>query len=308
MSDIPSIGIVGNGFVGGAMARGFSTYDVKVYDKNPARSLHTLEDTVAQDIVFVAVPTPMRNLKNGECDTRILEDVLMRINDLDEYGWRPRKLVVVRSTIPPNFLSEVHANYPNLVLCYMPEFLTERTADLDFIQSRRFIFGFEQWDDTDRCELDNPFAMLKELFEDRFPATQIKGMTWAAASLVKYGTNVFFTTKLSFFNELAEVAQAMGENPSKIIDEVCNDGRIGISHNKVPGHDGDWGWGGHCFPKDNRAFSNFAEELGVEPNMTDAAWDKNMAVRKNYDWEEMKGRAVADDATCECCCNCHKDK
>lgn len=279
-----SIGIIGNGFVGGALAKGFAQHtDVKVYDKDPKRSLNSVLQTCSQDVLFVAVPTPMKVENYGKCDTEILEQALDMVNQAVNDG--SDKITVVRSTIPPSFLRENYHRWEALELVYMPEFLTERTADLDFIQSRRFIFGT-----MSGVGIPGP---LKLLFDTRFPATKQVPMTWEAASLVKYGTNVFFTTKLSFFNELAEVAEAMGEDPQAIIDEVCNDGRIGLSHNKVPGHDGDKGWGGHCFPKDNRAFSTFGHALGVTCYMADAAWLVNNRVRKKKDWEEMKGRAVS---------------
>lgn len=284
---IPTIGVIGNGFVGGALARGFSlTTDVKVFDLDPDLATHPYSEVVDQDLLFLAVPTPMH--KSGVCDTRIL---LQALNSLDlelEYKKsETKKTVIIRSTIPPEFLSKVYSKYPNLSMIYMPEFLTERTADLDFIQSRRFIFGTAGgWDIPHKLHL---------LFETRFPRTPQRVMTWEAASLVKLGTNGFFTVKLSYFNELAQYADHLGEAAQPIIDEICNDGRIGISHNQVPGHDGDRGWGGHCFPKDNRSLAKCLEEKDIHPWMLNSAWTVNESVRKNKDWEEMKGRAVSDD-------------
>lgn len=280
---IPTIGCIGNGFVNGALARGFAqTTDVKIFDVDSNRRTHFYEEVIKQDILFVAVPTPMKS--TGECDTSILEAAMSRLN-----GALPvhaNKLVVVRSTLPPSWLHENYTRWANMQIVYMPEFLTERTADLDFIQSRRFIVGTN----TGNYIPDQ----LEELFRARFPATPLKAMTWESASLVKYGTNGFFTVKLSFFNELALLAEKLGEDAQPIIDEICNDGRIGISHNQVPGHDGDRGWGGHCFPKDNRALSNAAVKEKCTFMMIDSAWLVNEDVRKNRDWETMKGRAVSD--------------
>ena len=56
------VGVIGNGFVGSAVANGFAKYDVKVFDKNPEISKNSLEDTLSQDFVFISVPTPMRTL------------------------------------------------------------------------------------------------------------------------------------------------------------------------------------------------------------------------------------------------------
>jgi len=180
----------------------------------------------------------------------------------------------------------------------MPEFLTERTATLDFIQSSRFILGTDP-DSFVNGRFDsqmNPDVMMvAELFRSRFPKTRIPILTWQEASLVKYATNTFFTIKLSFFNELFGVCGAAGANPDNVIGEVLEDGRIGRSHFAVPGHDGDFGWGGHCFPKDNRAYAAIVSALGLKSLMADAAWDVNEVVRSNRDWERQIGRAVSQD-------------
>ena len=172
---------------------------------------------------------------------------------------------------------------------FVPEFLTERTADQDFLASPRFIIG------TESITSPQDYEKTKRVFEERFPRTRISILTWEEAAMVKYATNNFFTVKLSFFNELYNLALEVGANPEKVIEETINDGRIGRSHFKVPGPDGNFGWGGHCFPKDNRAYKAFAEELGIDVKMVDAAWDVNESMREDRDWERQKGRAVVDD-------------
>jgi UDPglucose 6-dehydrogenase len=271
------LGFVGAGFVGGAMIRAFSGYfPMTVYDLG--KGIGSLDDIVDKsDVIFVAVPTPMR--KDGSCDTRIIEEVLLEID-----GKLTQKTeVVVRSTCPPQFFLQIHEKLNRTTLVFMPEFLTERTADLDFINAPRYIFG-----------VYHPNLPLKvaDVFEERFPRTRQTKMTWEEASLVKYGTNVFFTIKIAFFNELYKLAEGMDANPEEVIAEILQDGRIGRSHFQVPGHDGDFGFGGHCFPKDSQAFCAFADGWH---HMAMAAWDVNQQVRKNYDWEEQKGRAVSED-------------
>ena len=70
------------------------------------------------------------------------------------------------------------------------------------------------------------------------------------------------------------------------------DDRLGYSHWMVPGPDGDFGYGGHCFPKDVKALMQVAKDLGVSPRILNATNEKNNDVRKNRDWEKQKGRAV----------------
>lgn len=285
---LPSVGVIGMGFVGGALARGLVHYtNMMCYDKY--KNIGSLHDVCKQDILFVAVPTPMK--EDGNVDTSIVDSVLAEIDreaqneEAHDFHSKP---VVLRSTLPPPFFDAAQKRYGSLEILYMPEFLTERTADLDFIMSTRFIIGAKGGKQT--------YAVyrLRELFESRFPGTRIAIMQWEEASMVKYATNNFFTVKLSFFNELYKICQLTDSNPKTVIEELLQDGRIGRSHFQVPGHDGDFGWGGHCFPKDNRGFSYFAKQLGGETLMADAAWDVNEKVRKNRDWEKMKGRAVSE--------------
>ena len=79
-----------------------------------------------------------------------------------------------------------------------------------------------------------------------------------------------------------------------ILDGVLSDPRIGSSHTKVPGPDGDYGFGGTCFPKDINAFISFANQNKVKMNVLEAAWKTNLEVRPERDWEDLKGRAVSD--------------
>ena len=78
----------------------------------------------------------------------------------------------------------------------------------------------------------------------------------------------------------------------KVIEYACYDDRLGKSHWAVPGPDGDFGYGGHCFPKDVKALIKVAIDNDLLPKMLIATDDKNKEIRKNKDWLDMKGRAV----------------
>ncbi len=284
------LGVVGAGFVGGALIRGFSGYNpITVYDKGQGQG--SLEEVVDNsDVIFVSVPTPMR--QDGSCDTRILDEVLGEIEAelafLDRIHFPE---VVIRSTVPPTWFKDAYCKYPNFhSLLFMPEFLTERTADLDFINAPRFIIG--------ACSPaeDRTYERTRDVFQARFPRVRIPVMTWEEASLVKLGTNVFFTVKVSFFNELYRLSKTFDNvDPTDVINELINDGRIGKSHFQVPGPDGDFGWGGSCFPKDNMSYQDISFKQGVEPLMAEAAREVNDEVRTDRSWEKDIGRAVSED-------------
>jgi len=281
----PVLGFVGAGFVGGAMIRAFSGFNERViYDKG--LNIGSMEEVCERaDVIFVALPTPMR--KNGRCDTRIVEEVLKDIDELcGEFG-KDGMEVVLRSTVPPPFLSRMTDELESTALIMMPEFLTERAADIDFITASRFILGVPYNSDG---------ATTFHVFRARFPGTRIVITTPEEAAMIKYATNVFFTVKLSFLNELKQQCETVGKECDweTVRDELAQDGRIGRSHFKVPGPDGDVGWGGHCFPKDSRAYSAFCHDIGASAHMADAAWVVNEHIREDRNWESDP-RATSED-------------
>ena len=280
------IGIVGKGFVGSAVQNGFSPNtgcdaEVRVYDKNPSRSLHTLEETVNEsDVVFISVPTPAGI--DGKIDLTILNDA---INDINEVSINRETIFLIRSTVVPGTTGNFQYTFPNLRLVFNPEFLTERSANFDFINQTRFILGGSK-DNTTK---------VADLFRWRFGRSlSILETTYETAELIKYMNNTFFATKVSFMNDMKLLADKSGATWEDAVEGFVRDGRIGHSHLNVPGHDGRYGFGGSCFPKDIQAIINYADELGVEMDVLKGVWKTNLKVRPERDWEQLKGRAVID--------------
>ena len=110
--------------------------------------------------------------------------------------------------------------------------------------------------------------------------------------MIKYFTNSFLATKVSFANEIFQLCNKLDLDYDKVVEYAIQDVRIGNSHLNVPGHDGDFGFGGHCFPKDLSALVKLSEEFGTVNNVLKSVLKTNNNVRKNKDWEKMKGRAV----------------
>lgn len=277
-----NIGIIGNGFVGSAIMHGFVLHadDIMIYDKDPKRSTHGLGELALHcDVVFVCVPTPM--YESGECDLSIVESVV------DEFmGFlfrRKEQVVVIKSTVVPGTtekLAEKYSENPWVRFVFNPEFLTERKARLDFINTSRIILGGDSTNALDKVE---------ELYRIRFPHTRIIKTDFQTAQLIKYMNNCFFATKVSFMNEMKQICDAIDGDWDLAIEGFITDGRVGNSHIDVPGHDGDMGFGGKCFPKDINAMIKKAEELGINPTVMKGAWIKNKEVRKNLDWYDIPG-------------------
>jgi UDP-glucose 6-dehydrogenase len=129
-----------------------------------------------------------------------------------------------------------------------------------------------------------------ELFlRDRFPHVKIIKTDVTTAQFIKYMANCFFSTKVSFMNEMKQAAEVLDVNWSEALNGFVSDGRIGNSHLDVPGHDGHMGFGGKCFPKDLNAFIGLFNKIGVSPKVMTATWEKNLEVRNEYDWKNIEG-------------------
>lgn len=285
-----NIGIIGRGFVGTAVAHGFSQavgYDaeIRIYDKNPERSTNSLEEVISKShFIFISVPTPSN--KDGSINLDILDGCLQEIKDSMNKNKSLNPVFLIRSTIVPGTTAELQLKYPNLSLVFNPEFLTERSANFDFISQSRFVLGGES-SNVDR---------VADLYKHRFGnSVSIIKTDFETAELIKYVCNTFFATKVSFLNEMKMVSDKVGANWEQVIEGFVRDGRVGHSHTQVPGPDGKCGFGGSCFPKDIQAMIDFGKSIGINLSVLEGAWRTNLMVRPERDWEDLKGRAVVED-------------
>lgn len=275
------LGIIGNGFVGSAIANGFSHYvdELKIYDKNKNLSSSTLNECLTSDIVFVCVPTPMHSSQNGKCDTSIINKCFEEINKIGSSA-----IFVIKSTVPIGTTSKLQDKFPKLKILHSPEFLTARTAKLDFITPSRNIVGYPK---AFYSKIHSVPNILVNLYKERFPGTQTFLLDSESTEMIKYVANCFFATKISYFNEVNQVCKKLDLNFNEVMEGVLSDGRIGVSHYQVPGHDGKEGFGGTCFPKDLNSFINLMKDNNVNPNVLEAAWKTNLEVRPEKDWENF---------------------
>ena len=275
------IGIIGNGFVGNSIAFGFSpTHDIKIHDKDPKKNLNSIEEVLECEFVFVAVPTPMNG--DGSISLKVVEKALQEISDKNK---RKDNVIILKSTMIPGSTNNFIKKFPKLNIVFNPEFLTERTAKLDFLTQARIILGG-----------DSKFTnKVRTVFEERFMHCYVIEMDAITAEMIKYMNNVFFACKVSIMNEMKMVCDKVNANWDLALKGFAADQRIGDSHLNVPGPDGKLGFGGSCFPKDINAFTSMAKELGINVPTIKGAWETNLEVRPEKDWENLKGRAVSDD-------------
>jgi len=272
------IGIIGQGYVGTALKVGFKDYyNVETYDKyDLSKSTKSSIKRVVEftDVIFVCVPTPMR--KDGTCYTGIVEEVIREINETAD-----GHIVVIKSTVPPGTTDRINAEYTKSTVIFNPEFLTEANFIDDFKNQNRIILGGDR----------KGTSKVRQLYSRLFPQATIVKTGAKHAEMVKYFTNCFLATKVSFANEMKHICDSIDLDYDKVVEYATYDKRLGKSHWAVPGPDGDLGFGGHCLPKDLSAMVNGFDTLGL----LEAVEQVNDQVRENRDWELMVGRAVLEE-------------
>ena len=283
-----NIGIIGQGFVGTAIREGLKNfYSVSVYDLKkdlcPEEMLATPPGIIQNcEIIFQCLPTPMK--KSGACDLSIVRSSLATLNTIAA-AHNKNPIVVVKSTVPPGTCQKLNEDFKNLNIVFSPEFLTEANSVEDFKNQTRIILGGPR-----------PYTTkVKSMFRKPFPHIPIVKTGYKTAEMVKYFINNFLSTKVIFANEMYRICNLLDIDYDKVTEYALFDERIGRSHLAVPGPDGDFGYGGHCFPKDIDAMIYLVRSMNGAALLLEQVKRSNDCVRKNRDWESMKGRAVSED-------------
>lgn len=218
------------------------------------------------DIIFIAVGTPPD--EDGSADLRYVLAVANTIGEhMNEY-----KVVVDKSTVPVGTADKVSATLQKALdargaklefdVVSNPEFLKEGAALEDFNKPDRIVIG------TQSLKAE---AKMRELYAPfNRNSDRIIVMDVRSAELTKYAANAMLATKISFMNEMANIAEQVGADIEAVRTGIGSDPRIGY-HFIYPGA----GYGGSCFPKDVSALSRTAKENGVEADLLNAVESVN---------------------------------
>lgn len=277
-----TIGIVGAGYCGSATSL-FVNPKIRmmIYDIVPDKCYPIglkIEELVECDLIFICVPTPS-NI-DGSCHTKIVEHA---VNDIKKIINPNKTHLIIRSTVPPHTSESLGCNF-------MPEFLTEKNWRSDFYNCPVWIVG---------CINSPRKGEFKQLMTDLITSAymylNIKNNTiqfveTAEAEMIKYFRNNFLAVKVSFCNEMYEFCNRSNIDYNTVRDLAICDPRIGSSHTFVPGHDGEFGYGGTCLVKDTCALLSEMTKSGMNSYIVNATVKRNIQVdRPNYKGET--GRA-----------------
>ena len=304
-----NITIIGTGYVGLVSGTCFSEFGFNVTcvdkDKNKIENLQngiipiyepSLEDLAKKNIIakrlsfttslskvfkdsdaiFIAVGTPT-NANNNKADLKYVYNVIREITDLIDINDNP-KLIVTKSTVPVGTGKEIESyilNYRNELkigknfdIASNPEFLREGSAIEDFMRPDRVV-----------CGVSSEFAksIFKTLYRPlNLRETPILFTKRETAELIKYASNGFLATKITFINEMADICEKVGADVQEVAKGIGLDGRIG-SKFLHPGP----GFGGSCFPKDTRALAEIGKETGTRTNLIETVIKVNEARKFN---------------------------
>ena len=219
------------------------------------------------EFIFIAVNTPTGTSQGG-ADMRFVESAARSIaENLDHYA-----IIINKSTVPVgsgDVVSRVirnnlkHAN-ARFAVVSNPEFLREGSAVLDFQQPDRVVLG--------SSDPEAAYTVAKLYMPLRAPIVTTDLYT---AEMIKYASNAFLATKISFINEIAQICERLGADVKEVAVGMGYDKRIGRAF-----LDAGLGYGGSCFPKDVRALAHMADEAGLHPQLLHAVMDINHDQRR----------------------------
>jgi UDPglucose 6-dehydrogenase len=294
-----NLSIIGTGYVGLVTAVGFASHDHDVIcvdiDKKKIEQINNgippiyeegLEELMQKhkaqitattdyeeavlnsDVTFICVGTP--SITDGSIDLTYVKETTKKIGGVlrNKSGWH---VVVVKSTVIPGTtrdvvlpLLEIESEKTvgiDIGLAVNPEFLREGIAVHDFLNPDRIVIGAE--DEKSRQMLQ----MLYDTFHSLLMTTSL-----SAAEMIKYASNAFLATKISFINEIGNLCKRLNIDTYEVADGVGLDGRIGRAF-----LDSGIGWGGSCFPKDLDALIAWAKHQKEKTSILDSVVAVNEA-------------------------------
>ncbi|WP_150265358.1 UDP-glucose dehydrogenase family protein [Paenibacillus tepidiphilus] len=205
------------------------------------------ESVRRSEIIILAVGTP--SLPSGEADLRYIENAAIEIAQAME-GY---KIIMTKSTVPVGTNEKIrsiiasHTSHPFDIVS-APEFLREGSAIRDTLHPDRIIIGL------DNPQLEPTMRQLHLGFTENVFVTDIR-----SAEMIKYASNAFLATKISFINEIANICEKVGADVTEVAEGMGMDQRIGSSFLQAG-----IGYGGSCFPKDTNALIQIAGNVDYE--------------------------------------------
>jgi len=231
-----------------------------LYESSKITFTTNLVQALQNNIIFVVVKTPSTH--DWKYDHTQIDEIA---EQLIQFGKQPtRKDLIINCTTFPGYcdtLQEKLKEY-NYYVSYNPEFIAQGTIIRDQVHCDTVLIG-----EADQYAGD----LIKKIYSEMVESNPVYTvMSRTEAELTKLSVNCFLTTKISYANMIGDIANRLGCNSNKVLEAIGTDSRIGRKYLK-PG----FGFGGPCFPRDNRALAKCGEEVGVDAIISKATDEMN---------------------------------
>ena len=277
-----SINIIGFGYVGSAVGhiceKNEITYNVcdtqsknggfQYFTSNIEKLIRYSESENEINYYFIAVPTPSND--DDSCNVSIIKNVLSRLNNTITKTTR----VIIKSTLVPGSCQKFCEEFKNIHVILSPEFLREATYKDDMYNAESVLVGLPP--NNQMTEYSDILSLFRILYKHNTDI-DIYMKSYEECELFKYTLNVHLAVKIWYFNEIHEISEKLGVDYQKLKTLFNLDSRIGEYGTRVPGHDGKFGYGLSCLPKETRGMMKLQQELGIENNVL-----KEIIKRNNY--------------------------
>ncbi|MCJ7733842.1 MAG: UDP-glucose/GDP-mannose dehydrogenase family protein, partial [Anaerolineales bacterium] len=247
---------------------------------NRIRFTSSYEDGLKDaEFVFIAVGTPSG--VDGEADLQYVASAARSIADHTHDGL----IIINKSTVPvgtgdwvSDIVREQNPDAGNFSVVSCPEFLREGSAISDFMQPHRIVIGSLDAEAADKV------AQLHLPLRAPIVVTDLR-----TAEMIKYASNAFLATKISFINEIANICEDLGADVMEVSNGMGFDSRIGSAFLNAG-----IGYGGSCFPKDVKALAYMAEKSGRHPQLLNSVMEINN-IRRGMAVEQAKSLLGSED-------------
>ena len=261
------IAIIGYGYVGKAVENYFKDhFEVIIYDPNIVAS-NTQAECNKADLAVICVPTPMGEDKS--VDISIVEESV---------AWLQTPLILIKSTIPPKTTEMLVEKY-NKNICFSPEFIGEGKYVVQWWKDKNYPHPTDmKYHDFHIVGGKKAYEVLEFFKKVSGPEPKYAATDSRTAELCKYMENSWGATKVTFCNEFALIAEAMGVEYDALRELWLLDGRVERMHTAV--FKQSRGFGGKCFPKDVNGIVEQSKKNGYTPKLLESVLATNDEIRK----------------------------
>lgn len=267
------INIIGYGYVGSGMGYlctqnnvKFATCDVaKKEENNAIANFDDIQDIIdfseksnRVNYYVIAVPTPPQ--LSGACDTSIVNNVINMLAS----KCKKQTYIVIKSTVQPGTCRELSDRYSrhNFKIVFFPEFLREKTYKEDIYNAPFSLLGYPE-PNVSQDDQEQMNYFIQRLYNHN-NNVKVFHKKYEECEMFKYTINVFLSVKVWYFNEINVICDKLNIDYNSLHDLFELEPRIGSSHTNVPGHDGQYGFGGKCLPKETKGMCFLQELLGID--------------------------------------------